>query len=100
APPQRSPLFPYTTLFRSARVVGVELIEKPVRGAEQLAVDVDLALIPRAIADPDWPGVAPATQMRQLPLGQVLLAADTEHDLQFRSEEHTSELQSRSDLVC
>ena len=69
-------------------MVGIELIEKSVRGAEQLAIDVDLALVPRVVTDPDWAGVAPATQMRQLPFGQVLLAADTEHDLQLSTGVH------------
>ena len=52
------------------------------RRAEQLSVDVELALAPRAVADPHRGGLAPARQVRQLPLGQVPLAADAEHDLQ------------------
>ena len=49
---------------------------------EQLAVDVELALAPRAVADPHRRAVAPARQVGQLPLGEVVLAADAEHDLQ------------------
>src|SRR2546428_1399923 len=70
--PPRSTLFPYTTLFRSlAYVVNRKLIP----GHQLLAF---LALAPVVI-----PGV-------------VLAVAGDDH----RSEEHTSELQSRSDLVC
>ena len=50
--------------------------------AEQLAVDVELALPPRAVADADRRRPPPAGQVRQLALGQVALAADAEHDLQ------------------
>src|SRR3712207_8555234 len=79
--PPRSTLFPYTTLFRSPvhelpdRRVGVVL-----RLPEQLD-DVARVLHPRellAVLD-----------------GQVAL-----HDGLLRSEEHTSELQSRQYLVC
>src|SRR2546428_2403677 len=69
--PPRSTLFPYTTLFRSPR-------------------DRDpLALAPRKL-DPPLP------HQRRVALRQPL------HELVRvrRSEEHTSELQSRSDLVC
>ena len=39
-------------------------------------------LVPRAVADPDRSAVAPALEVRQLALGEVVLAADAEHDLQ------------------
>src|SRR2546428_6231464 len=63
--PPRSTLFPYTTLFRSARACG---LRPPCA---------------RAAAG------APPPPARRAPC-----APDR------RSEEHTSELQSRSDLVC
>ena len=50
--------------------------------AEQLSVDVELPLAPGTVADPHRGGLPPARQVRQLPLGQVVLAADAEHDLQ------------------
>ena len=62
--------------------VPVELLGEPVRRVEQLAVDVELALVPRAVADPHRRAVAPARQVRELALGEVVLAADAEHDLQ------------------
>src|SRR5207249_12024081 len=70
-PPRRSPLFPYTTLFRSVGDYG--------RGERHRAGH-------RARAQHgDQVG----------PLGPARAA-----DLLGRSEEHTSELQSRFDLVC
>src|SRR2546428_6182427 len=76
--PPRSTLFPYTTLFRS-----------PYAGNQgaQLLRDV--------CADRDG-----AADQRSGPRGRH---CDNEAALRrrvWRSEEHTSELQSRSDLVC
>src|SRR3712207_8993643 len=72
--PPRSTLFPYTTLFRSAVVV--------VGGVVALAVQVEHAA-----------GVAGVGRHP----GEVELGAD---EVLARSEEHTSELQSRQYLVC
>src|SRR5690349_23255239 len=85
-PPPSSTLFPYTTLFRSllaARVVAGELAERPL-GAD--VVGHDLALEHDLVARRD----------RQA----VKLALDHLERPAARSEEHTSELQSRRDLVC
>src|SRR5438105_10812932 len=57
--PQRSTLFPYTTLFRSHS-----------------------AALPESVCEPQRSVRSPAAEVRT------------------RSEEHTSELQSRVDLVC
>src|SRR3712207_8762988 len=74
--PPRSTLFPYTTLFRSglgdAHVVVEDDPAAGVQLAEPLGVDQPLVLVPIGIT------VA----------------------LRLRSEEHTSELQSRQYLVC
>src|SRR3712207_8130082 len=79
--PPRSTLFPYTTLFRSARAVGAA--HRSVAGARGPgAVGAAGLATPRAV-DP-----APAGQ-RHAGGRRVL-----------RSEEHTSELQSRPYLVC
>ena len=53
-----------------------------VKSVQQLAVHVELGLVPGAVADPHRAGVAPAAQVRQLTLGEVVLAADPVHDLQ------------------
>src|SRR2546430_11347741 len=75
--PPRSTLFPYTTLFRSL-VVG--------RGAREQQEQVRVL----GARGPDLLSVDDIT------------AAATAHRgrLQPRSEEHTSELQSQSNLVC
>src|SRR2546429_5719697 len=75
--PPRSTLFPYTTLFRSPHPRRV-----PDRGAPHRADDQEREL--RRI--PDAPGVR-AAELRSRPRAP-------------RSEEHTSELQSRLHLVC
>src|SRR5206468_11004340 len=72
--PPRSTLFPYTTLFRSGS--GEEAIE--------LVANAHFAFSLVAIRLPGMSGVD-------------FLRRAQEVD---RSEEHTSELQSRSDLVC
>src|SRR3712207_8933098 len=78
--PPRSTLFPYTTLFRSVAVVGVD---------------------PQAEARARFGAgarVLPQAEMRiaQLETGVGRLAVGPWE----RSEEHTSELQSRQYLVC
>src|SRR5438874_8230138 len=76
--PPRSTLFPYTTLFRSlVRYIGGEL-----RRLQDRVVDENRAIE----AQSQRQGVAGAG-----------IDAD---QLAVRSEEHTSELQSRRDLVC
>src|SRR2546421_7888922 len=85
--PPRSTLFPYTTLFRSP--FHVELVDDGVAPSRARR-----------------PIVAPA-ECRVDDLAAAQARADLARD-QFRvrieqharSEEHTSELQSRSDLVC
>src|SRR5947207_3937934 len=71
--PPRSTLFPYTTLFRSTLAYAVPMVE---RLARDKRVAQALVLLPT----------------RELAV-QV-------HAVMGRSEEHTSELQSHSDLVC
>src|SRR3712207_7195270 len=82
--PPRSTLFPYTTLFRSDR-----LISMLGHGglAEKVLVDARMAL--------------PLPPERSFEEGAALILtyATSIHAL-LRSEEHTSELQSRQYLVC
>ncbi len=49
---------------------------------DQLAVDVELALVGRAVADPHRRRVAIARQVRELLLGQLRAPVDPVHDLQ------------------
>src|SRR3712207_8058669 len=86
--PPRSTLFPYTTLFRSAFDRG-----DPLAGGTRVALTERLSL---TLIDADSDRV-----VRRLtpPRGaRELLPAEYAYAL--RSEEHTSELQSRQYLVC
>src|SRR3712207_8050256 len=88
--PPRSTLFPYTTLFRSHRRVGVlRRLTRSVRERDGVAdgragnLVVELHL--------------PGRELPRRSLSRRLAGAPTPPD---RSEEHTSELQSRQYLVC
>src|SRR5690606_41307002 len=76
--PPRSTLFPYTTLFRSDRLYG-----------RQGVVGEDHAADRRGCQQTDALGG-----------GQHLQSCRVESHAPRRSEEHTSELQSRENLVC
>src|SRR2546430_8281998 len=84
--PPRSPLFPYPTLFRSKRPVPARVDDTVVDNRDRAVADGALALNEDAICKSA--SVA----------GDDGLAI-AEHD-DVRSEEHTSELQSQSNLVC
>src|SRR5690349_23108301 len=77
-PPPRSTLFPYTTLFRSLGVTSSPMTPSP--------------------------RVAPSTNLPSAYLSSIetpsILGSITYAGASPRSEEHTSELQSRRDLVC
>src|SRR5207249_11761239 len=95
--PPRATLFPYTTLFRSVvlAVVGA--------APDALAADQDEVVVPgihhqrrapvEAIARVDPAGFGEM----DAGIGRAIRAAAVGA---VRSEEHTSELQSRFDLVC
>src|SRR3989442_4727383 len=87
--PPRSTLFPYTTLFRSLR----EAIEF----ANQVVFQ-------KAQSDPAYRGMGTTTTAAAL-FGPYLFVAQVGDSRAYlirnkRSEEHTSELQSRPHLVC
>src|SRR5438132_13984126 len=74
--PPKSTLFPYTTLFRSAETV-------------RTMARLRLIALAALAACGHGPTLTPASQPDHTPRGRPR-----------RSEEHTSELQSHSDLVC
>src|SRR5437868_7999421 len=82
-----SPLFPYTTLFRSQ--IRDRLPEQGL-AAEFHAEGPDLPRVDLVLG--------PAVQVVNRTRAAHQVAGDPGHHL--RSEEHTSELQSRFDLVC
>src|SRR3712207_8157589 len=79
--PPRSTLVPYTTLFRS-------VFSQPApRSVSGLAMVTDS-------------GNTPAASVIVAPSGALSIAACTDSPGATRSEEHTSELQSRQYIVC
>src|SRR5947207_10195815 len=72
--PPRSTLFPYTTLFRSPRLPRGSLLRAPISSVTR-----------------------PLSSGRRIPARRI---PKTQRSRGGRSEEHTSELQSHSDLVC
>src|SRR3712207_7305779 len=83
--PPRSTLFPYTTLFRSAQE----------RGHAQAGQVAELpAVVPRPQRVGLFEGAQQLVGVERIALG---VGVEVGHQ---RSEEHTSELQSRQYLVC
>src|SRR5690606_41960648 len=88
--PPRSTLFPYTTLFRSDRLHGD--VDKRDSPFEDLRLNVELGIGDVELDLDEVPGFDSPR------VGDVDISFDT--DAVGRSEEHTSELQSRENLVC
>src|SRR5207244_13011317 len=99
-PPQRSTLFPYTTLFRSKNLdhrqdfgpAGEQRrVGRPEGGAvgESDEEIIDETRLP-----------AHTGKLRPLVAGDLHLWKKKTGAAEFRSEEHTSELQSPDHLVC
>src|SRR5438034_4435283 len=82
-PPPRSTLFPYTTLFRSKIGIGGRNLRPFMRVSFNDVQGKTFMIASTTNAAIDVPELAPGT-----------------YDVVLRSEEHTSELQSHSDLVC
>src|SRR2546430_11844817 len=85
-PPPRSTLFPYTTLFRS----------KPGKARRYMKRRIDEAVYNhRAVV---WGKRHKTLNLRRLRIMHHKIS--TSALIKIRSEEHTSELQSQSNLVC
>src|SRR5690606_41324741 len=95
--PRRAPLFPYTTLFRSASGirrqldVPVKLLAPGQPGHDESAV---AGRHPRSSLYIAEQPVPPRAVTEPVTFRAVRMPTDQ------RSEEHTSELQSRENLVC
>src|SRR3712207_7953658 len=83
--PPRSTLFPYTTLFRSAEA----LVDVGARVTNMVVHDSGVLRFVRILLM----GGEDVT-------AALVRALEIDHDTAERSEEHTSELQSRQYLVC
>src|SRR3712207_8936981 len=88
--PPGSTLFPYTTHFRSRTAAGAALALVPLALAPLAAQGLWWAL---GVVRPEYRGMLDPWRPGWFRLATVALAA-------ARSEEHTSELQSRQYLVC
>src|SRR2546430_3269412 len=86
--PPRSTLFPYTTLFRSE--AAFLLLELRADGSKR-------GLARRHPSIILW-AEQPKIQFRRI--GSLGRITERQHGAERRSEEHTSELQSQSNLVC
>src|SRR3712207_8240864 len=80
--PPRSTLFPYTTLFRSPGKTTFVIMVSPLPGKYELLPS---------------PGTSPSSSTHYKVMVNYIPSS---LGLKFRSEEHTSELQSRQYLVC
>src|SRR5262249_61713310 len=98
--PSPSPLFPYTTLFRSSLPMISEKIARA-RVASLAAVMAFLGMLNSAGCGPSGPKTYPVRGRVEVAGGDVrhLAGANIEAALESdRSEEHTSELQSLTNL--
>src|SRR3712207_7411737 len=93
--PPRSTLFPYTTLFRSEADAAPEMPERADHGAIFAPTNSLVVVAPRQAESPARRDVEPAGKRETAAFERQGAAAGAE-----RSEEHTSELQSRQYLVC
>src|SRR3712207_8434825 len=87
--PPRSTLFPYTTLFRS-RIIIPKNVSQYVPGQKQMLPNLEKALN----------GMKPGQEKRVDLTSDEAFGPYDESKKAVRSEEHTSELQSRQYLVC
>src|SRR5690606_41889713 len=95
--PPRSTLFPYTTLFRSFTLVspfGETVIQLQVAGVHNVANALAGAGAAQAL------GISLDAISRGLGKLQPMAGRGKRLAGENRSEEHTSELQSRENLVC
>src|SRR3712207_8364995 len=87
--PPRSTLFPYTTLFRSVSftryIAEQDFLRLP------FATRAEVLFRAVVLPDGDTYGLPPVGAIQDAPIESVIAE---------RSEEHTSELQSRQYLVC
>src|SRR5690606_41358528 len=92
-PPPRPPLFPYTTLFRSrSSAAGAGCPRRPTAGRPAAERAGAAARLPAA---PPRRGRTPAAAAGRATARRAIHRCGSR-----RSEEHTSELQSRENLVC
>src|SRR5256886_10374891 len=90
--PPSSTLFPSTTLFRSASAMELSADSRTFSSSGTLHADRPVSLAPAELSV--------AAEAAPTPLAAAADAPSRDSSLPLRSEEHTSELQSQSNLVC
>src|SRR3712207_9277789 len=96
--PPRSTLFPYTTLFRSAKVPEVDVVS---HASVERSAGNGAALLEMHGIVKTFPGVRALDGVDlDVRPGEVHCLLGQNGAGKSRSEEHTSELQSRQYLVC
>src|SRR2546427_1730597 len=91
--PPRSTLFPYTTLFRSSSIGNFDPVQaQRMLGQMRAMVNDDGGLLIGIDLPKSTQWLEPAYDDAQ--------GVTARFNLNLRSEEHTSELQSQSNLVC
>src|SRR5688572_18884193 len=93
--PARSTLFPYTTLFRSVPDLAGESV-----GTSALVVGFLASLVTGYLAIAGTISFLQRRGLLSFAAYCILAGAEADHQGGRRSEEHTSELQSQSNLVC
>src|SRR3712207_9449341 len=96
--PPRSTLFPYTTLFRS--LDGLEALPRILEASPTTKVIVVSAFDKRAIGPKALARGAVGYIQKGSSSGEIVRHIERCCGSSWRSEEHTSELQSRQYLVC
>src|SRR2546430_8318109 len=91
--PPRSTPFPYTTLFRSAAVEPERILDRKQPRGQCGAAEQDCYARDSRRRCPDRAQQGIARAAGRLEVARL-------HEQPNRSEEHTSELQSQSNLVC
>src|SRR5687768_18164098 len=90
-PPPRSTLFPYTTLFRSTHFFPPRLLPRMNTAAGIPPDACTMVVVPTILST--------ESQINEL-IERLEVHFLANQDNEVRSEEHTSELQSRLHLVC
>src|SRR2546427_11742306 len=96
--PPRSTLFPYTTLFRSGVRSAGTIHPRLARLIVHAVAQLEERPLPRAVVD--LPALHPIHQRIGREVLEAQVRGKAEVEVRVRSEEHTSELQSQSNLVC
>src|SRR5207253_10266984 len=98
--PLRSTLFPYTTLFRSKKSANQARLDPHSSEGLIQQVSQQEGLLRAAVKARDFTYIDERAYYLQGVLKALNSTLDPQKKQQLRSEEHTSELQSRGHLVC